>query len=304
MLVGFDSSDDACVYRISDQLALVQTVDFFPPMVDDPYLFGQIAAANALSDIYAMGGRPTHAMNLLCFPNCLSPAEVRRILEGGYSKVAEAGAVIAGGHSISAPEPMYGLCVSGFVDPRRILLNNGVMIGDRLILTKPLGSGIMNTAAKGGLVNEDDMAPVIAAMTQLNKRAAEIGEAFDIHACTDITGFGLLGHAAEMMGESGLGLKIEAAALPVLPKAFDMAEMGLVPGGAYTNRDYVGDKARFAPEVPLAIQDIICDPQTSGGLLFSVSAGDAESLLAALRREIPEASIIGTVIAEPGIYVC
>ena len=178
------------------------------------------------------------------------------------------------------------------------------MIGDRLILTKPLGSGIMNTAAKGGLVNEDDMAPVIAAMTQLNKRAAEIGEAFDIHACTDITGFGLLGHAAEMMGESGLGLKIEAAALPVLPKAFDMAEMGLVPGGAYTNRDYVGDKARFAPEVPLAIQDIICDPQTSGGLLFSVSAGDAESLLAALRREIPEASIIGTVIAEPGIYVC
>ena len=304
MLVGFDSSDDACVYRISDQLALVQTVDFFPPMVDDPYLFGQIAAANALSDIYAMGGRPTHAMNLLCFPNCLSPAEVRRILEGGYSKVAEAGAVIAGGHSISALEPMYGLCVSGFVDPRRILLNNGVMIGDRLILTKPLGSGIMNTAAKGGLVNKDDMAPVIAAMTQLNKRAAEIGEAFDIHACTDITGFGLLGHAAEMMGESGLGLKIEAAALPVLPKAFDMAEMGLVPGGAYTNRDYVGDKVRFAPEVPLAIQDIICDPQTSGGLLFSVSAGDAESLLAALRREIPEASIIGTVIAEPGIYVC
>ena len=303
MLVGFDSSDDACIYKVNDEIALVQTVDFFPPMVDDPYLFGQIAAANALSDVYAMGGRPTHCMNLLCFPNCLPVDVVGRIMEGGYSKVAEAGAVIAGGHSVSASEPMYGLCVSGFISPDKILANNGVRLGDKLILTKPLGSGIMVTAAKGGMVEEADMESVIAAMTQLNKRGAEIAADFEVHACTDITGFGLLGHTMEMIEGSGLGMELISAELPLLPKAFEMAEMGLVPAGAYRNREYVGEKARFADTVPVALQDIAFDPQTSGGLLLSVAAEDADALLQALRKEIPQAAIIGEIVEGCDIFV-
>ncbi len=291
------------MYKINDEVALVQTVDFFPPMVDDPYVFGQVAAANALSDVYAMGGRPFCCMNLLCLPNCLEPSVAGRIMEGGYSKVAEAGAVIAGGHSVATSEPMYGLCVSGFVSPQRILANNGVRLGDKLILTKPLGSGIMTTAFKGGMMDEAAFAPAIEAMTMLNKRGAEISEPFDVHACTDITGFGLAGHAMEMMGDSGLGLEMKADDLPLIPLAFDMAEMGLIPAGAYRNRDYVGDKLHFADSVPQALVDIACDPQTSGGLLLSVAAEEADALLAALRREIPQSAIVGRVVDRPGIYL-
>lgn len=303
LIIGFDSSDDACVYRINEHLALVQTVDFFPPMVDDPYLFGQIAAANALSDVYAMGSRPVVAMNLLCFPNCLNPEEVGRILEGGYSKVAESGAIIAGGHSISDPEPKYGLCVTGFIDPDKILKNNGAQIGDKLILTKPLGSGIMVTAAKGEMISADDLRPTIETMATLNRRAAEIAAAYSLHACTDITGFGLLGHAVEMLGDAAQGLIIDSASLPLLDGAYEMAEMGLVPAGAYTNRNYVGDRVRFEESVPLPISDILCDPQTSGGLLFAVPDTQADALLRDLQQEIPAASMIGEVVADHGIVV-
>lgn len=303
LIIGFDSSDDACVYRINEHLALVQTVDFFPPMVDDPYLFGQIAAANALSDVYAMGSRPVVAMNLLCFPNCLNPEEVGRILEGGYSKVAEAGAIIAGGHSISDPEPKYGLCVTGFIDPDKILKNNGAQIGDKLILTKPLGSGIMVTAAKGEMISAEDLRPTIETMATLNRRAAEIAAAYSLNACTDITGFGLLGHAVEMLGDAAQGLIIDSASLPLLDGAYEMAEMGLVPAGAYTNRNYVGDRVRFEESVPLPISDILCDPQTSGGLLFAVPDTQADALLRDLQQEIPAASMIGEVVADHGIVV-
>lgn len=272
-------------------------------MVDDPYLFGQIAAANALSDVYAMGSRPVVAMNLLCFPNCLNPEEVGRILEGGYSKVAEAGAIIAGGHSISDPEPKYGLCVTGFIDPDKILKNNGAQIGDKLILTKPLGSGIMVTAAKGEMISAEDLRPTIETMATLNRRAAEIAAAYSLNACTDITGFGLLGHAVEMLGDAAQGLIIDSASLPLLDGAYEMAEMGLVPAGAYTNRNYVGDRVRFEESVPLPISDILCDPQTSGGLLFAVPDTQADALLRDLQQEIPAASMIGEVVADHGIVV-
>jgi len=301
--VGFESSDDACVYWVNDELALVQTVDFFPPMVDDPYTFGQIAAANALSDIYAMGGRPVIAMNLLCYPDCLEPAVVGRILEGGYSKVAEAGAVIAGGHSISDPEPKYGLCVTGFIDPKAVLKNRGAKAGDKLILTKPLGSGILVTAAKGEVIDEAGLAPAVAVMTTLNRRGAEIAAGYAIHACTDVTGFGLLGHALEMLGDGDTGLIIESAALPLLPRAYEMAEMGIIPAGAYTNRDFVGDRVRIGLQVKAPLIDIACDPQTSGGLLLAVAPEQAADLLEELQKELPQAALIGEIVRGTGIEV-
>lgn len=296
LLVGYDGADDACVYKLSDELAVVQTVDFFPPMVDDPYIFGQVAAANALSDIYAMGARPTHAMNLLCYPNCLSPDEVGQILAGGYAKVAEAGAVIAGGHSIRDNEPKYGLCVSGVLHPDHILRNTGAQAGDKLILTKPLGSGVLNTAVKGELIDPEQLAPAIKVMTTLNKEAAEIAAGFSIHACTDVTGFGLLGHAFEMVDGSGLGLRLEASRLPLIEGASDLAEMGIIPAGAYNNRDYLQNRVRIGADVPLALADLCFDPQTSGGLLFAVASEQAEDLLDALRSRIPEAALIGSFL--------
>lgn len=293
LLVGYDGADDACVYRLSDELALVQTVDFFPPMVDDPYLFGQIAAANALSDVYAMGGRPITAMNLLCFPSCLDPAVARQILAGGQSKAAEAGAVVAGGHSIQDNEPKYGMCVTGLAHPRRILANCGAQPGDRLILTKPLGSGVLVTAAKGDVIDAAALQPAVAVMTRLNRRAAEIAAGFTIHACTDITGFGLLGHALEMAAGSGATLRLDSASLPLIAGARELARMGVIPAGAYTNRDHVGGQVAFADGLPQELADICFDPQTSGGLLLAVAEAEAEALLAALQAELPDCRIIG-----------
>lgn len=301
--MGFDSSDDACVYAINDHLALVQTVDFFPPMVDDPYLFGQIAAANALSDIYAMGGRPALAMNLLCYPDCLDVDVVSRILAGGYAKVAEAGAVIAGGHSISDPEPKYGLCVSGFIDPQRVLTNRGARAGDKLILTKPLGSGILVTAAKGELIDEACLLPAVEVMTALNRRSAEIAADYAVHACTDVTGFGLLGHALEMLGDEGLGLIIESKAVPLIRQTYEMAEMGVIPAGAYTNRNYVGARVRVGAQVAAPLVDILYDPQTSGGLLLAAAPDEAADLLAALRRELPQSALIGEFVPGADIEI-
>ena len=296
LLVGFDTSDDACVYRISEELALVQTVDFFPPVVDDPYAFGQIAAANALSDIYAMGAVPKTAMNLLCYPSCLPPDTVKAILEGGYAKVMEAGAVLAGGHTIQDPEPKYGLCVSGFVDPRRILTNAGARVGDQLILTKPLGTGVLTTAAKAELLSEEEFLPAVKSMAMLNKQAGELAANFTVHACTDVTGFGLLGHVCEMAEGSEKTIRLFSKELPFLPKARELAEMGILPAGAYANGSYVKNKVAFQDGVARVLRDLMQDPQTSGGLLLSVAPTEAQQLLAVLQEHLPWCRLIGEVL--------
>lgn len=294
--MGFDTSDDACVYKLREDLAIIQTVDFFPPVVDDPYVYGQIAAANALSDVYAMGGEPTLALNLLCFPDCLPPEVLQGIMEGGADKVREAGAIIAGGHSIEDSEPKYGLCVSGFIHPDAVWSNATAKPGDVLILTKPLGSGILNTAAKADLLTEEQMQPAIDTMRMLNKSARDVAQGFSIHACTDITGFGLLGHAGEMAQGSGVTLALRAGSIPLLPEAYDMAAMGIIPGGAYENRDYLEGIVKMDPDVALPLQDILYDPQTSGGLLFAAGADEADALLAKLEETCPQAAIIGQVV--------
>lgn len=298
LLVGFDTSDDACVYKVRDDLAIIQTLDFFPPIVDDPKTYGEIAAANALSDVYAMGGTPTLALNILCFPNCLSMDVLQQILAGGYSKVQEAGAIIAGGHSVEDEEPKYGLAVTGFIHPDEIWTNAGAKEGDVLLLTKPLGSGILNTAAKADMLADAEFAPALRAMATLNKyaRDAAITLPGAVHACTDITGFGMLGHTVELAEGSGLTAELYANKLPLLPKALEYAEMGILPAGAYNNRGYVEEKIHFAPAVPLALQDVLFDPQTSGGLLFSVPAARADAMLAALLPACPETAIVGRIL--------
>lgn len=278
-------------------MALIQTVDFFPPMVDDPYSFGKIAAANALSDIYAMGGQPNLAMNLLTFPSCLSLEIVQAILQGGAEKVLEAGAVIAGGHSIEDKEPKYGLCVTGLCRPEEILTNNGVREGDLLLLTKPLGTGILTTAAKVDLLSQTEEQELVEVMAALNKKAAAAAKAYQIHACTDITGFGLLGHAAEMAGTGGLTLEIWAKQVPVLPKALELAQIGVIPAGAYRNRAYVEKNLLMAGEPDQAVMDALFDPQTSGGLLFSVAEAEGPELLRVLEESGVKAAIIGQVKA-------
>ena len=243
LLVGFDASDDAAVYRLSADTAVVQTVDFFPPVVDDPYDFGQIAAANALSDVYAMGGTPRLAMNLLAVPACLPPDAVRAILEGGADKVREAGAVIAGGHSIEDAEPKYGLCVTGVVRPDRVLTNSGAGAGDILVLTKPLGTGILTTAAKANLLDEGAYRALAAVMAGLNRAAAEAALPLAPSACTDVTGFGLMGHAREMAEGSGVTVELWPERVPLQPRALDLARDGILPGGTYRNRAFAGPEA-------------------------------------------------------------
>lgn len=293
LLVGFDTSDDAAVYKIDDSTALIQTVDIFPPVVDDPYSYGQIAAANSLSDVYAMGGRPKLAMNILCMPEDLDKKIVLEILQGGYSKCNEAGAIVCGGHTIKDNEPKYGLCVSGFVNPEKVLKNSTVKEGDVLILTKALGTGILNTAMKADLLSSDAQRALIDSMASLNKTAAELMEDFTVNSCTDITGFGLMGHAGEMASGSGKTIVIDSSKVPLLPQAYEMAEMGIVPKGAYNNRRWVSCSAGFAENVTLAMSDVLFDPQTSGGLLISLPEKDALKLLSVLRDSIPAAEIIG-----------
>jgi selenide,water dikinase len=305
LIVGFDTSDDACVYQISEELAMVQTVDFFPPVVDDPYSFGQIAAANALSDIYAMGAKPVLAMNLLCYPTCLSKEMVQAILQGGAEKVAEAGAVLAGGHTIQDPEPKYGLCVSGFVNPKKVLTNTGAKPGDQLILTKPLGIGVMTTAAKADLLTAEEFAPAVKSMAALNKAAGEIITGYTIHSCTDVTGFGLLGHAYEMAAGSNVSIRIHSGEVPILPKALELADMGILPAGAYANSSYVEAHVLFHKDVPRVRGDLLADPQTSGGLLVAVPKEEAPELLLRLEEVTPWVRIIGEVSSrqEKAIYV-
>ena len=302
LLVGFDTSDDAAVYRVDEHTALIQTVDFFPPMVDDPYLFGQVAAANALSDVYAMGGTPKLAMNLLCFPSCLELEIAGQILAGGADKAMEAGCAIAGGHTITDNEPKYGLCVSGFVHPKKILRNSSAREGDVLVLTKAIGTGILTTAFKGGLISETELQPVIDSMRQLNRYAAEAAAGLEIHACTDITGFGLAGHLCELAEGCGLTAVIDADAVPQLPGALDMARMGLIPGGAYRNRDHFGCHTDFS-NISIELSDLLFDPQTSGGLLFAVESAQVPELIRNLHDSELVAAVIGRMTAFDGSFV-
>lgn len=299
--MGLDRADDAGVYRITDDLAMIQTVDFFTPIVDDPYQFGQIAAANALSDIYAMGGIPKTAMNLVAFPlKKMDMSVLREILKGGIVKMREADVVLVGGHSVEDSELKYGLSVTGFVHPNRILTKKNLKPGDIMILTKPLGTGIVNTAVKAGLADEKTVETVTRIMATLNKDAAEIMTQYPVHACTDITGFGLLGHLAEMLQGSGLGVRIFADQVPVIPEALEYATMGLIPAGAYRNREFREAMTEFSPNVSRLIQHILFDPQTSGGLLISVEKGKSDDLLARLQEKGMETSaIIGEVISQP-----
>lgn len=280
----------------------MQTVDFFPPMVDDPYVFGQIAAANALSDVYAMGGTPTLAMNLLCVPSCLGVETVSEILRGGADKAAEAGCSIAGGHTITDQEPKYGLCVSGFLDPRMLLRNSSAREGDALILTKALGTGVLTTARKGELLSEEALQPAIDSMRRLNRDAAEAARGLGAHACTDITGFGLAGHLCEMAEGSGLTAVLDAQAIPLLPHALSMARMGMIPGGAYRNRDHFGPRIALGA-LSTELADLLFDPQTSGGLLFALPAARARTLTGHLRDRGLVAAEIGHMDARSDVSV-
>ena len=294
LLVGFDRSDDASVYKLSQDLALVQTVDFFPPIADDPYLFGQIAAANALSDVYAMGGEPKLCLNIMAVPKDMSPEAVHDLLRGGYDKVYEAGALITGGHSILDDEPKYGLAVTGFVHPDRMLTNSGAKPGDALLFTKPIGIGVLTTAAKADLAPPQAMERAYTLMTTLNKAARDVMVQYRVHACTDVTGFGLLGHGLEMAQGSGVELEIDVGAVDFIPEAAELARMGILPEGMYRNRSFAGDSVDPGT-AELWQQDLLYDPQTSGGLLMAVDPEDAEALYEALRPAVPSAQRIGTV---------
>jgi selenide,water dikinase len=299
VIVGLDRADDAGVYKISDDLAIIQTVDFFTPIVDDPYWFGQIAAANALSDVYAMGGVPKTAMNLVAFPiQDMDISVLRQIIQGGLDKMEEAGVVLVGGHSVEDKELKYGLSVTGFIHPDQVLTKKSMREGDRLILTKPLGTGIINTAIKGGLVSSEILEGVSRLMATLNRDAAEIMHNHPVHACTDITGFGLLGHIAEMITDSPFGVKLMTEKIPIMPVTFEYAGMGLVPAGAHKNREFREEMVVFSPDTERSMQDILFDPQTSGGLLICVERDRADELLGELKENgIREAAIIGEVVS-------
>jgi selenide,water dikinase len=296
-----ERAEDAGVYKLTEQLAIVQTLDFFTPIVDDPYAFGQIAAANALSDVYAMGGQPLTAMNIVCFPEKTMPISVLKdILVGGLDKMHEAGVVLVGGHSVEDEELKYGISVTGTIHPAKVVLNIGARAGDRLILTKPLGTGIISTAIKGNMAGEEAAARITKSMSALNQKAAELMQAIGVNACTDVTGFGLLGHAAEMIEGTSVGMVIDSAAVPFFPEAKELAEMGMIPGGLHRNRDFRKNMVDIDSSVPQYLADILFDPQTSGGLLISVPKLKASKLLERLQKEgVPEAVVIGEVVAEP-----
>ncbi len=293
LLVGYDSHDDAAVYKVTEDLALVQTVDFFPPMVDDPYVFGKIAAANALSDVYAMGGEVKTALNLVCFPESMDLNVLGQILQGGAEKVAEAGGILAGGHSIADTGVKYGLSVTGLVNPAKMYANDTGRPGDLLILTKALGVGLICSANRVGEVTKEQMNMAVQSMTTLNKKAAEISRKYNIHACTDVTGFGFLGHLHEMMGK-GLSCKIDANSIPVLSGACESADAFLYTAAGQRNRNYVGAVVQFE-NVTFAMEEVLFDPQTSGGLLMAVAPEDAEELEKELQNVGIPAQIVGTI---------
>ena len=293
LLVGTETSDDAAVYQISEELAMIQTLDFFTPVADDPYDFGQIAAANALSDVYAMGGEPRTALNIVAFPKTMDTDILGEILRGGADKVLEAGAVLAGGHTIQDDTPKYGLSVTGFVHPKRFWHNYGAQPGDLLILTKALGTGIINTAIKAELASEAAVQAALSSMKTLNRQSAEILKNYQVHACTDVTGFGLGGHGTEMAQGSNCTLIIDTKTLPILPEALDYAAMGLIPAGAYRNREFAMETG-VRSHAELAREDLVFDPQTSGGLLTALPRQDARAAL----KELKEAGLPAAIIGE------
>jgi len=299
--VGIESAEDAGVYKLREDLAIVQTLDFFTPIVDDPYTFGQVAAANALSDVYAMGGKPIVAMNIICFPiNKMDISILQEILKGGLDKMREAEVVLVGGHSVEDDELKYGLSVTGVVHPAKVLTNRGARAGDSLILTKPLGTGIINTALKGEMADEDLVAKSIECMSALNKKAAELMKSFDVHSCTDVTGFGFLGHACEMIEGTDVGMVIYSSSVPFFQEIQELVEMGMVPGGLHRNREFRVHMLEVDHQIPDWMVDMLFDPQTSGGLLFSLSSPQAKELLKKLHEEgIEEAAIVGEVVSEP-----
>lgn len=301
LIAGMERAEDAGVYKLNDDLAIIQTLDFVTPIVNDPYIFGQVAAANALSDVYAMGGSPITAMNVVCFPiSTIDISVLKVILTGGVDKIHEAGVTLLGGHSVEDQELKYGLSVTGVIHPQKVVLNAGARAGDRLILTKPLGTGIINTALKGGLADEAAVAKAVDCMVALNKRSSELMLTVEVHACTDVTGFGLLGHACEMIDGTDAGITIDSSKVPYLSEAKDYAEMGFLPGGLHRNREFRLNMIEIKPGVPRFMSDILFDPQTSGGLLIAIPESDAESLVAKMRAEgIADAAVIGAVVPQP-----
>jgi selenide,water dikinase len=296
-----ERAEDAGVYKLTDDLAVIQTLDFFTPIVDDPYSFGQVAATNALSDVYAMGGRPLTAMNIACFPiRTMDVSILKDMLAGGLEKVHEAGAIVVGGHTVEDAELKYGLSVTGVIHPGKVVFNVGAQAGDKLILTKPLGTGIISTAIKGGAASPDAEAKIVKSMTRLNRKAAELMQETGVHACTDVTGFGFLGHASEMVEGSDVGLVIHSAEVPFFAEAREYAEKGLTPGGLQRNREFRAGMVTVEKSIPDYMADILFDPQTSGGLLISVSSEKARKLLERMHGEgIEEAALVGEVLAGP-----
>ncbi|MDG6878445.1 Selenide water dikinase [Clostridium perfringens] len=294
LIVGIDTSDDAAVYKLNDEMATIQTLDFFTPIVDDPYTFGQIAAANSLSDVYAMGGKPIVALNIACFPNCLNMNILGEILRGGADKVLEAGAVIVGGHTVQDDEPKYGLSVTGIVHPNKVLKNYGAETGDILILTKPIGLGIINTAIKAKIASKEAYEKAVKVMAYLNKYAGEIITDYNITSCTDITGFSLIGHAYEMAEPSKKTFRIFKDAIPFIKEAKEYASMGLIPAGCYENKRYLEGKY-LLKNVESWMEDILFDPQTSGGLLISCKEKDYIDILTRLENLEVESAVIGRV---------
>jgi len=305
VIVGIETSDDAGVFRLGPDLAVVNTVDFFTPIVDDPYVFGQIAAANAMSDVYAMGGDPITALNIVGFPKGKMDVEILGdILRGGVERATEAGAVIIGGHTIIDPELKYGLAVTGVIHPDRVLRNVGVRAGDALVLTKALGTGIVTTALKQRKASRADVRSAVRSMVMLNKTASQIARRFAVHACSDVTGFGLLGHAAEMAMGSGVSLALDSSRLPLLPGAARLAARGFLTGGCRRNRAYLADKVAVHSTVNAALEEIAFDPQTSGGLLVALRPPAAERLVRRLRASgIAEATIVGRAVAKRDAWV-
>ncbi len=296
-----ETLDDAGVYRISDDLAIIQTIDFFTPIVDDPYAFGQIAAANSLSDVYAMGGKPLTAMNIVCFPiGTLDISVLQDILRGGIDKMIEAKVTLVGGHSIDDPELKYGLSVTGAIHPEKLVTTSGAKTGDKIILTKPLGTGIITTALKAGLVSKGLAKKVARYMAALNSPASEAMQEIGVHACTDITGFGFLGHSLKIAENSKVGMEFNLASIPYFPEVVDFSRKGLCPGGLARNKDYYSRKVNFSKEIPEHMRDVLFDAQTSGGLLICVAAGKAQRLLNRLRQAgVADAAIIGEVTNKP-----
>lgn len=299
LLVGLHTRDDAGVYRISPDTALIMTVDFFTPMVDDPYLFGQIAATNALNDVYAMGGTPRLAMNIVCYPQCEDMQVLRDILAGGLNKIEEAEALLVGGHTIDDQEPKYGLSVTGLVHPDQVIGNSGAQPGDVLFLTKPIGNGIIATAIKAELVSAKAYEEAIRWMTTLNRAASEAMQEVGVNAATDITGFGIVGHLQEMAAASGADMELQAESVPVMSEALDYAGMGLIPGGAYSNRDYLSGKVVCQQPIDDPLNDLLYCPETAGGMLIAVDESRADALQQALKRRGVPAAAVGKVLTRP-----